>query len=58
MPYIRTGRAQAAVGGVPPGEALGKQEILRSLVLLVRLICESIRYMDADKKNIRLGFHI
>ncbi|KAG6850051.1 hypothetical protein H0H93_001867 [Arthromyces matolae] len=34
-PYIETPRAQAAVGGVPPGEALGQREIGRSLFFLV-----------------------
>ncbi|KAG6897214.1 hypothetical protein C0992_003412 [Termitomyces sp. T32_za158] len=34
-PYIETTRAKAAVGGVPPGEALGSRELLRSLLFLV-----------------------
>ncbi|KAG5716083.1 Ankyrin repeat protein nuc-2 [Termitomyces sp. T112] len=34
-PYIETSRAKAAVGGVPPGEALGSREIWRSLLFLV-----------------------
>ncbi|KAF8165070.1 cyclin-dependent protein kinase inhibitor [Crassisporium funariophilum] len=34
-PYIETGRATAAVGGIPPLEALRTQEIWRSLLFLV-----------------------
>lgn len=34
-PYIETTRAKAAVGGVPPGEALGDRELQRSLLFLV-----------------------
>ncbi|KAF8974684.1 cyclin-dependent protein kinase inhibitor [Flammula alnicola] len=34
-PYIETERAAAAVGGLPAGEALRNQEILRSLLFLV-----------------------
>ncbi|KAJ7591395.1 cyclin-dependent protein kinase inhibitor [Mycena floridula] len=36
-PYIPTERVQAAVGGIPGGEALGRREIWRSLLLLVGL---------------------
>ena len=35
-PFIETERAQAAVGGIPPGEKLRGQEIWRSLLFLVR----------------------
>ncbi|KAJ7067971.1 Pex12 amino terminal region-domain-containing protein [Mycena amicta] len=34
-PFIETERAQAAVGGIPPGEKLRNQEIWRSLLFLV-----------------------
>ncbi|KAJ7228963.1 cyclin-dependent protein kinase inhibitor [Mycena pura] len=34
-PFIETERAQAAVGGIPPGEKLRGQEIWRSLLFLV-----------------------
>jgi hypothetical protein len=45
--YIKTNRAQAAVGGVPSGEALRKQEIWRSLVFLV---CCLVSYYIVDAK--------
>ena len=35
-PYIETDRASAAVAGLPGGQALRKQDIWRSLLLLVR----------------------
>ncbi|KAJ7283486.1 Pex12 amino terminal region-domain-containing protein [Mycena rebaudengoi] len=45
-PFIETERAQAAVGGIPPGERLRPQEIWRSLIFLV-----GVPYLRAKTKD-------